>query len=191
MKRRDYRKIIECLTRIKLIGLIVVVSTVLTFAQSSIKIIGKNAFVKREFIQNNEKFTFAILGDKTSGGEFNWPIFDRAVEEINLLQPDFVIMIGDMIQGVTIDTSFINEMWKEFKFHADKLDVPLYLLPGNHDISNEVMYDYWNKKIGLRYYSFVHNNSLFILLNSEEYKKVNDGQLGRAQLDFYKRAVRC
>lgn len=186
MKIRDYHKGIKDLTRVKVIVFIIMVSSVVTFAQSSIKLNGENAFVKREFIQNNEKFTFAILGDKTNGGEFNWPIFDRAVEEINLLQPDFVIMIGDMIQGVTRDTSFINEMWKEFEYHADKLDVPLYLLPGNHDISNEVMYDYWNKKIGLRYYSFVHNNSLFLLLNSEEYKKVQDGQLGRTQLDFIK-----
>jgi len=145
---------------------------------------GENAFVKREFIQNSEKFTFAILGDKTTGGVLNWPIFDRAVEEINLLQPDFVIMIGDMIQGTVTDTSILNRMWKEFNSHAEKLDVPLYVLPGNHDISNAVMYDYWNKKIGLRYYSFIHNNSLFILLNTEEYKKTKDGEFGREQLDF-------
>ncbi len=181
---RNYNKVIKDLTRSKLIILIVLVTTVMTFAQASINVNGKNAFVKREFIENNEKFTFAILGDKTNGGEFNWPIFDRAVEEINLLQPDFVIMIGDMIQGVTTDTVFINQMWREFRSHAENLDVPLYVLPGNHDISNEVMYDYWNEKIGLRYYSFVHNNSLFILLNSEEYKKGKDGQLGKEQLDF-------
>jgi len=145
---------------------------------------GENAFVKREFIQNSEKFTFAILGDKTTGGVLNWPIFDRAVAEINLLQPDFVIMVGDMIQGTVRDTSILNRMWKEFNTHAEKLDVPLYVLPGNHDISNEVMYDYWNQKIGLRYYSFVHNNSLFILLNTEEYKKTKDGEFGKEQLDF-------
>ncbi len=186
MVNRNYYMVIENLIRTKLIVCIVLASIIITSAQTSININGTNAFVKKEFIQNNEKFTFAILGDKTNGGEFNWPIFDRAVEEINLLQPDFVIMIGDMIQGVTTDTVFINQMWEEFKSHAEKLDVPLYLLPGNHDISNEVMYDYWNEKIGLRYYSFVYNNSLFILLNSEEYKKVKDGQLGREQLDFIK-----
>lgn len=170
----------------KLIIILLLITNLFILAQTSIKMTGENSFVKREFIQNNEKFTFAILGDKTTGGVFNWPIFDRAVEEINLLQPDFVIMVGDMIQGVTTDTTFINEMWKEFKSHAEKLHVPLYVLPGNHDISNEVMYDYWNKKIGLRYYSFVHNNSLFMLLNTEEYKKTKDGELGKAQIDFIK-----
>ena len=127
MAIRNYNKVIKDLTRSKLIILIVLVTTVMTFAQASINVNGKNAFVKREFIENNEKFTFAILGDKTNGGEFNWPIFDRAVEEINLLQPDFVIMIGDMIQGVTTDTSFISEMWREFRSHAENLDVPFSL----------------------------------------------------------------
>jgi len=168
----------------KLIVFLLIVINVFSFAQQSIKMTGENAFVKREFIQNSEKFTFAILGDKTTGGVLNWPIFDRAVAEINLLQPDFVIMVGDMIQGTVRDTSILNRMWKEFNTHAEKLDVPLYVLPGNHDISNEVMYDYWNQKIGLRYYSFVHNNSLFILLNTEEYKKTKDGEFGKEQLDF-------
>ena len=164
--------------------LILLLFPVITFAQSSIKMTGENSYVKRTHTQNNEKFTFAILGDKTNGGELNWPIFDRAVEEINLLQPDFVIMVGDMIQGVTTDLKLIDNMWKEFQNHAEKLKVPLYLLPGNHDISNEVMYNYWNKNIGLRYYSFVHKNTLFILLNSEEYQKDKTGQLGSAQLEF-------
>ena len=178
-------------SRIKIIYtfIIMLFCIVSTFSQSSIKMSGENSFFKSPYNENKEKFTFAILGDKTNGGEFNWPIFDRAVAEINLLQPDFVIMVGDMIQGVTTDTNFINEMWKEFISHSEKLDVPLYLLPGNHDISNEVMYDYWNKKIGLRYYSFVHNNSLFILLNTEEYKKDESGQLGKEQLNFIRKQL--
>jgi Calcineurin-like phosphoesterase len=168
----------------KLFFTLILLTTAMTIAQTEISMSGENSFIKNPYKHNTEKFTFAILGDKTNGGELNWPIFDRAVSEINLLHPDFVIMIGDMIQGVTTDTNFINDMWKEFRSHADKLDVPLYLLPGNHDISNKIMYDYWNNKIGLRYYSFVHKNSLFILLNTEEYRNDINGQLGKAQLDF-------
>ncbi|MCP5064916.1 MAG: hypothetical protein GY936_21050 [Ignavibacteriae bacterium] len=168
----------------RLIITVFLLNAILSFAQESISLNGENAYIKSTLTPNSQKFTFAILADKTNGGELNWPIFDRAVDEINLLQPDFVIMVGDMIQGVTTDTSLIKEMWKEFKSHADKLTVPLYLLPGNHDISNEVMYDYWNKNIGLRYYSFKKNNSLFILLNTEEYRKTKDGELGKKQIDF-------
>lgn len=160
--------------------------TIASQSQNMIKLSEENSFGKKQITSNSEKFTFAILGDKTTGGVANWPIFDKAVDEINLLQPDFVIMVGDMIQGTVTDTLILNRMWKEFRLHSDRLNVPLYVFPGNHDISNEVMYDYWNKKIGLRYYSFVYNNSLFILLNSEEFHKTKDGELGRKQLDFVK-----
>ena len=70
----------------KLIIILFLITSLSILAQTSIKMTGENAFVKREFIQNDEKFTFAILGDKTTGGVLNWPIFDRAVKEINLLQ---------------------------------------------------------------------------------------------------------
>lgn len=52
-----------------------------------------------EWQQTGEAFSFVILGDKTSGGEGKWPIFDQAVAEINLLRPDFVITTGDQIPG--------------------------------------------------------------------------------------------
>ncbi|MCB9503454.1 MAG: metallophosphoesterase [Deferribacteres bacterium] len=143
-------------------------------------------WLERPFPKSCEKFTYAILGDKTTGGENNWPIFDRAVDEINLLRPDFVIMIGDLIQGYVTDKTIVDGMWQEFTAHAQRLQVPFFILPGNHDISNEMMYDYWEQHMGLRYYAFVYQNSLFLLLNSEEYKKTQSGQLGEAQLAFIK-----
>ena len=64
--------------------------------------------INRPFPQDREKFTFAIIGDKTGGGERNWPIFDRAMDEVSHLHPDFAIMVGDLIQGYTADTEVIN-----------------------------------------------------------------------------------
>ncbi|KAA3613344.1 MAG: hypothetical protein DWQ05_17805 [Calditrichaeota bacterium] len=146
-------------------------------------------WLKRPFPVNNEKFTFAILGDKTTGGENNWPIFDRAVDEINHLRPDFVIMVGDLIQGYVADKNHVELMWQEFMTHAERLQVPFFVLPGNHDISNEMMYDFWTKNVGPPYYSFVYNKSLFLLLNSEEYKKTKAGQFGEKQLQFIKNKI--
>ena len=34
-----------------------------------------------------DNFNFVILGDKTSGGEGKWPIYDEAVKTINNLDP--------------------------------------------------------------------------------------------------------
>ncbi|MEN8186330.1 MAG: metallophosphoesterase [Bacteroidota bacterium] len=164
--------------------LTIIIFSQFALGQSAITLSDDIFFNKKKLIKSDDKFTFAILGDKTGGGEFNWPIFDRAVDEINLLRPEFVIMVGDMIQGAVSDENIVRNMWEEFSSHTQRLKVPLLIYPGNHDMSNEVMYDYWTKNIGLRYYSFVYKNNLFLMLNTEEYRKTNDDTLGAKQLAF-------
>lgn len=56
-----------------------------------------------ENFQNNPKnFQFAIIGDRT-GGANALGTFDLAMDQINLLQPEFVINVGDLIEGYPID----------------------------------------------------------------------------------------
>ena len=114
------------------------------------------------------KFSFVILGDKTGGGLENWPIFDRAVEEISLLNPDFVIMVGDQIQGNTRDTTVIREQWEEFWEHANSLRAPFFIVAGNHDVGYPEMYDWWKREYGATYYSFDHKGCHFLILSTEE-----------------------
>ena len=102
------------------------------------------------------------------GGLDKWPVFDRAISEINSLQPDFAIMVGDLIQGVTTDIAQLNAEWEEFWQHESPLTIPFLPLPGNHDITNRVMYDYWVEHIGRTYSAFTYKNCLFIILNTEE-----------------------
>ena len=87
-------------------------------------------------VEKAGKFSFAILGDKTSGGEGKWPIFDRAVDAINLLAPDFVITVGDQIPGHMEERAPWEAEWAEYLEHAGRLRPPLFLIPGNHDIAN-------------------------------------------------------
>ena len=124
--------------------------------------------VERPFSADPNKFSFAIIGDKTGGGLDKWHIFDRSIREINSLQPDFAIMVGDLIQGVTTDRAQLDAEWKEFWQHESPLTVPFLPLPGNHDITNRVMYDYWVEHIGRTYSAFTYKDCLFIILNTEE-----------------------
>ena len=130
--------------------------------------------VERPFTDDPEKFTFAIIGDKTGGGLDKWHIFDRSIDEINILKPDFAIMVGDLIQGDTSDVKQLDAEWKEFWEHQSRLDVPFLPLPGNHDITNRVMYDYWKKHLGRTYSAFTYKNCLFLLLNTEEWHTNSD-----------------
>ena len=124
--------------------------------------------VQRTFSEDPDKFSFAIIGDKTGGGRDKWPVFDRAISEINSLQPDFAIMVGDLIQGNTIDLEQLKTEWEEFWQHESPLAISFLPLPGNHDITNRVMYNYWVEHVGRTYSAFTYKYCLFIILNTEE-----------------------
>ena len=143
--------------------------------------------VERPFSDDPDKFSFAIIGDKTGGGLDKWHVFDRAISEINSLQPDFAIMVGDLIQGVTTDREQLDAEWAEFWQHESPLTVPFLLLPGNHDITNRVMYDYWVEHIGRTYSAFTYKDCLFIILNTEERHGLPQGVenwFGEAQIRY-------
>ena len=136
------------------------------------------SIVERPFSDDPDKFTFAIIGDKTGGGYDKWPVFDRAIDEINVLKPDFAIMVGDLIQGYTYDKAQVESEWKEFWQHQSDLIIPFLPLPGNHDITNPMMYDYWQEHIGRTYAAFTYKGCLFLLLNTEEKHSQPDGSEG-------------
>ena len=54
------------------------------------------------FEQTEEDFTFAFISDLT-GGERDG-IFNVAVEQINRIEPTFVLSVGDLIEGGTEDS---------------------------------------------------------------------------------------
>jgi predicted phosphodiesterase len=130
------------------------------------------------------KFRFAVIGDRTGGGENEWPLFDRAMDEINLLRPDFAIMIGDAIQGYTQDPSKIASEWEDFHTHAGKLQAPLFLVAGNHDVSTPDMLRWWQEHIGRTYYSFDYRACHFLVLNTQEHWIQNESSIGPDQVCF-------
>src|SRR5438552_18786377 len=83
-----------------------------------------------------ENFHFVVVSDRTGGHRPR--IFSQAVEQINLLQPAFVISVGDLIEGYTKDKAKLAEQWKEFQTYTSKLQMPFFYVPGNQDVSNPV-----------------------------------------------------
>ncbi len=133
---------------------------------------------------DDAKFTFAILGDKTGGGYENWPIFDRAVAEIERLRPDFVIMVGDLVQGYTDDPEQVEAQWDEFKSHIAPLTVPFLALPGNHDVAYRTGTKYWRENWGRTYYDFVYKGCHFVMMNTDERWEDDDLHFGQEQVDW-------
>lgn len=129
-------------------------------------------------------FSFAVLGDKTSGGEGKWPIYDRAVDSINLLAPDFVITTGDQIPGHMEDRPTWDAEWAEYLQHARRLRPPLIMIPGNHDIANTNCYAFWKEDFGETYFSFTYGGCLFLVLNTEEERFDGRGPVWEKMMRF-------
>ncbi len=119
--------------------------------------------------RQDEKFTFAVIGDLHSGEREG--IFAIAVEQLNLLRPEFVLSVGDLVDGGIEDTVELKNQFDHFDERAAKLKSPFFHVVGNHDITNTVMQQYWEKRYGKRYYHFVYNNVLFLVLDSEDYSE--------------------
>lgn len=112
------------------------------------------------------QFQFAIMSDRTGG--MLPGVFEKGVEKVNLLQPEFVLSVGDLIDGYTEDPDVWNAQWDEFEAIVDALDMPFFFVSGNHDISNELLLKEWKRRRGAPYYHFVYQDVLFLALHTED-----------------------
>ncbi len=133
--------------------------------------------------QSDQSFKFVVMSDRCGGHVPG--LWEQAIEEVNLLQPDFVLCVGDLIEGYSKDPNIINAMWDELDGMTRKLDAPFLFCPGNHDTSNKVMNEIYIRRhgtAGKSYYSFNYRSSHFVILH------INDGMwepaLLQEQLDW-------
>jgi len=111
---------------------------------------------------------FAILGDRT--GDAAPGVYEAIVAEVERLRPDFVITVGDQIQGYSEDTAVLNQEWLDYKKIAAGLTMPLYLIPGNHDITHDAALPAYLKQAGKPYYSFNFRGLHFIALDASRWE---------------------
>ncbi|MGE3690063.1 MAG: metallophosphoesterase [Novosphingobium sp.] len=118
------------------------------------------------FFDNQADFQFAIVGDRTGGHRPG--VFEGALSKLNLMRPEFVISVGDQIEGYTEDRARIEQQWDEFDGFLSRLDMPYFFVAGNHDLSNPAMTKIWQERRGATYYHFIYKGVLFIALNTED-----------------------
>lgn len=129
-------------------------------------------------------FRFAILPDRTGG--MRPGVFETAIGKLNLLQPEFVLSTGDLIDGYTTDPKVWNAQWEEYERGVNRLQMPFYYVPGNHDISNPALLEVWKQRRGSPWWSFVHKDVLFISLHTED---IPGGGLGEEQISWARRTL--
>ena len=124
-------------------------------------------WTSENFKNNPDNFQFVIIGDRTGGANV-LGTFNLAMDQINLLQPEFVINVGDLIEGYSDDKAELNAEWDETDVMLNKLNMPFFRTPGNHDIANDIAQKVYIDRHGATYYYFVYKNVLFIVLDSED-----------------------
>jgi len=125
----------------------------------------KNPWTSLKLNNDSDQFTFAVVSDRTGGHRDK--VFSQAVARVNLLQPQFVMSVGDLIEGYTTKEEKLKEEWDEFDGYVKKFEMPFFYAPGNHDLSNKTMVTKWGERYGKRYYSFTYKGVLFLILCSE------------------------
>jgi 3',5'-cyclic AMP phosphodiesterase CpdA len=116
-------------------------------------------------------------------------LYEKAVSQINKLHPDFVVITGDFVNNRK-DISQISE----FKRITSKINdrIPVYLVPGNHDVGNDPdkhSLSEYIQNYGYDKFSFTHHGSLFVGFNSSLIKSTNSTKLEQEQFKWLKKTL--
>ena len=103
----------------------------------------------------SDHFRFVVAGDSRGYGTF-----EVLMEELKKLNPDFLILLGDIARhGTEADHKFLQlEMSTEMQ-----TDFPVFYVVGNHDIVPDYPPSVWEKTYGPAQCFFKRNGNLFIL----------------------------
>ena len=109
-----------------------------------------------------------------SRADFDEEIFMKAAAEINQLNPDMIILTGDLTD---------NGYYKEFEQVTKYLEVfeaPLFAVPGNHDARN-LGYQTFEELIGERSWKLTLGDDLTVIGLDSSTPDENGGHIGRPQ----------
>ncbi len=135
-------------------------------------------------------FTFGIVADthmNPRDGESSSPWTTnrlanerstQVIEELNALDPDFVVHLGDIIHPVPASPGFAAAAAR-FNDLFSSLDADLHLVPGNHDVGDKplewmpaatIRSEYvqqYREHFGKDYFAFEHGGCGFVVINCQ------------------------
>lgn len=119
---------------------------------------------------------FAIFSDLT-GGEREG-VFELAVEQLNLLRPELVVNVGDLIEG-SPERAEIDRQWTSFDKRAQKSVAPVFYTGGNHDLLDQQLRTAWEERLGPRYYHLRYRDVLFLVFDTEDHPYERLGEIAQ------------
>jgi 3',5'-cyclic AMP phosphodiesterase CpdA len=168
---------------------------------------GCNTPGSRTTDQTADGFTFAFLTDIHLQPELSAVEgFNKAIDTINLINPDFVLTGGDLVMDV-LDQTYgrADSLYNLYESVTERFNMPVYNTVGNHEVYGwhrqeaglsehpEFGKGMFEKRLGERYYSFDHKGWHFMVLDGvfrsqEGYYigRIDDQQIGWIREDLEK-----
>ena len=133
-----------------------------------------------EFRNDPHEFQFAIISDNS--GSSRKGVLAAGLQMANLLQPEFVVGLGDLVEGYTAPEGHAateetyRTWWAEIDEYIEQLEMPFFFLPGNHDLNNPPSVKVWRERHGgtREYYHFRYRDTLFLMVSTEDPPKDTD-----------------
>lgn len=128
-------------------------------------------------------FRFVVLGDRT--GDANQAIYEQVWQDVEAEHPDFVLNVGDTIQGLNDATA--QAEWDRLQLFWTKLHPGLkqYFSPGNHDIWSDAsrrIYEAATKHPA--FYGFDFQGAHFTVLDNSGSLDLSDRQMQFLEADL-------
>ncbi len=146
-----------------------------------------NPWTHERFDAGPNKFTFAIHSDLTGGERPD--IFATAMAQLALLRPEFIISVGDLIEGGDVDADQLAFEWDAYDARVQDARAPLFYVGGNHDLSTVLSQQVWKDRLGPSYYHFRYKDVLFLVLNTEDNTPERIDEIAKARaaaVEIYK-----
>jgi hypothetical protein len=139
--------------------------------------LGSRAFADEKL--SGDSFSFVVLGHPRGEalGELSM-YYEDIIAKIAELKPDFLIITGDMIWGYTgkfTDPNVIRAEWEKFDAGFNRLGIPIYRLPGNHDVHNSITKDIYFERYHKIPFAFTFKKSRLIMLDTIAIDQIKEG----------------
>ncbi len=144
--------------------------TVLAFL-FAVLVIGQDSESKK-----SEAFSFVQMCDTQlgmGGYEHDVATFKQAVEQINAMETDFVVICGDLVQTAN------EKSYKDFNAIRAGFTLPCYCAAGNHDVGNEptpASLNKYRETVGEDYYAVEHKGYTVLIANTQLWKSEVEGE---------------
>jgi 3',5'-cyclic-AMP phosphodiesterase len=134
------------------------------------------------YTSSSDEFHFVILGDRTGGAVPG--VYEEAWRETDRDRPDFVISVGDTIEGG--DDLTVDAEWQQIvHMLAPYRRYRLFLTPGNHDVwsvaSAQAFEKYSKRPL---HYSFDYRQAHFTVLDNSRSDNMPAEELAYLQKDL-------